>query len=216
MIICFMVNWDITDKRIYQLLKHPYQLDKSAVEDMTSAYMEFVEELLTYLNENTDNKMIIRKLNASQIEFETIKALENKLPTENNTLKLVFLDKLIALIDTELELLFRQMEYPKFFINIESEWKSPFYLNNEIVNSTDVMEVVSGLFNIKHAIQRIDHKEVFFSDFAHAFAKFLNVDFGDVYKKEISVIRRKPNKKTEFLDRLKTSISQKSKDEGYT
>lgn len=210
-----MVNWDITDKRIYQLLKHPYQLDKSAVEDMTSAYMEFVEELLTYLNENADNKMIIRKLNASQIEFETIKALENKLPTENNTLKLVFLDKLIALIDTELELLFRQMEYPKFFINIESEWKSPFYLNNEIVNSTDVMEVVSGLFNIKHAIQRIDHKEVFFSDFAHAFAKFLNVDFGDVYKKEISVIRRKPNKKTDFLDRLKTSIFCKSKDEGY-
>jgi len=211
-----MLKWEVTDKRIYQLLKHPYQLDKSAVEDMTSAYLEFVEELLTYLNENKDNKMIIRKLNASQIEFETIKALENKLPTENNTLKLVFLDKLIALIDKEMELLFRQMEYPKFFINIESEWKSPFYLNSEIANSTDVMEVVSGFFNIKHAVQRIDHKEVFFSDFAHAFAKFFNMDFGDVYKKEISVIRRKPNKKTEFLDRLKDSIFQKSKDEGYT
>ena len=210
-----MLEWEVTDKRIYQLLKHPYQLDKSVVGDMASAYMEFVEELLTYLNESKDYKMIIRKLNASQIEFETIKALENKLPTENNTLKLVFLDKLITLIEKELELLFRQMEYPKFFINIESEWKSPFYLNNEIVNSTDVMEVVSGFFNIKHAVQRIDHKEVFFSDFAHLFGKFLNVDFGDVYKKEISVIRRKPNKKTEFLDRLKASIFQKSKDEGY-
>lgn len=210
-----MLEWEVTDKRIYQLLKHPYQLDKSAVGDMASAYMEFVEELLTYLNESKDYKMIIRKLNASQIEFETIKALENKLPTENNTLKLVFLDKLITLIEKELELLFRQMEYPKFFINIESEWKSPFYLNNEIVNSTDVMEVVSGFFNIKHAVQRIDHKEVFFSDFAHLFGKFLNVDFGDVYKKEISVIRRKPNKKTEFLDRLKASIFAKSKDEGY-
>lgn len=210
-----MLEWEVTDKRIYQLLKHPYQLDKSVVGDMASAYMEFVEELLTYLNESKDYKMIIRKLNASQIEFETIKALENKLPTENNTLKLVFLDKLITLIEKELELLFRQMEYPKFFINIESEWKSPFYLNNEIVNSTDVMEVVSGFFNIKHAVQRIDHKEVFFSDFAHLFGKFLNVDFGDIYKKEISVIRRKPNKKTEFLDRLKASIFQKSKDEGY-
>lgn len=210
-----MPNWEVTDKRIYQLLKHPYQLDKSAIEDMTSAYLEFVGELLAYLNEGKDNKMIIRKLNASQIEFETIKALENKLPTEKNTLKLVFLDKLITLIAKELELLFRQMEYPKFFINIESEWKSPFYLNNEIVNSTDVMEVVSGFFNIKNAVQRIDHKEVFFSDFVYTFAKFLNVDFGDIYKKEISVIRRKPNKKTEFLDRLKASVFQKSKSEGY-
>lgn len=211
-----MSNWEVTDKKIYQLLKHPYQVDKSVVEDMTSAYLEFVEELFTYLNEGKDNKKIIRKLNTAQIEFATIKAFEESLPTENNKLKIVFLDKLIALIEKELELLYRQMEYPKFFINIESEWKSPFYLNPEVVNSTDVMEVVSGFFNTENAIQRIDHKEVFFSDFAYTFGKFLNVDFGDIYKKEISVIRRKPNKKTEFLDRLKASITKKSKDEGYS
>ena len=210
-----MPNWELTDKRIYQLLKHPYQIDKSIVENMTSAYLEFVEELFAYLNEGKDNKNIIRKLNTTHIEFATIKAFEESLPTENNKLKIVFLDKLITLVEKELELLYRQMEYPRFFISIESEWKSPFYLNPEIVNSTDVMEIVSGFFNIKNAIQRIDHKEVFFSDFAYTFAKCLNVDFGDIYKKEISVIRRKPNKKTEFLDRLKASIFQKSKDEGY-
>jgi hypothetical protein len=49
-----MSNWAVTDKRIYQLLKHPYQVDKSIVEDMTSAYLEFVEELFTYLNERKD------------------------------------------------------------------------------------------------------------------------------------------------------------------
>lgn len=68
-----MPNWEVTDKRIYQLLKHPYQLDKSVIEDMTSAYLEFVGELLACLNEGKGNKMIISKLNASQIEFETIK-----------------------------------------------------------------------------------------------------------------------------------------------
>ncbi|MDR1624559.1 MAG: hypothetical protein LBS04_06270 [Tannerellaceae bacterium] len=52
-----MPNWELTDKRIYQLLKHPYQIDKSIVEDMTSAYLEFVEELFTYLNEGKDNKI---------------------------------------------------------------------------------------------------------------------------------------------------------------
>lgn len=211
-----MPNWEVTDKRIYQLLKHPYQIDKSIVEEMTSAYLEFVEELFTYLNKDNDNKKIIRKLNTAHIEFATIKAFEESLPTENNKLKIVFLDKLIALTEKELELLYRQMEYPKFFISIESEWKSPFYLNPEVVNSTDVMEIVSGFFNIENAIQRIDHKEVFFSDFAYTFGKLLNVDFGDIYKKEISVIRRKPNKKTEFLDRLKTSVLKKSKDEGYS
>ncbi|ERI88855.1 hypothetical protein HMPREF1981_00240 [Bacteroides pyogenes F0041] len=210
-----MSNWAVTDKRIYQLLKHPYQVDKSVVEDMTSAYLEFVEELLNYLNERNDNKDIIRKLNTTQIEFEAIKAFEESLPTDNNKLKIVFLNKLITLIDKELELLYRQMEYPKFFINIKAEWKSPFYLNPEVVNSTDVMEVISGFFNIKNAIQRIDHKEVFFSDFVQTFSKVLNIDFGDIYKKEISVIRRRPNKKTEFLDRLKASIFQKSKAEGY-
>lgn len=46
-----MPNWKITDKRIYQLLKHPYQLDKSIVEEMTYAYLELLEELFIYLNE---------------------------------------------------------------------------------------------------------------------------------------------------------------------
>lgn len=210
-----MSNWEVTDKRIYQLLKHPYQTDKSIVEEMTSAYLEFVEELFSYLNEGKDNKIIIRRLNTTHIEFATIKAFEQSIPTENNKLKIVFLDKLITLVEKELELLYRQMEYPKFFINIETEWKSPFYLNHEVVNSTDVMEIVTGIFNTKNSLYRIDRKDVFFSDFAHAVEKLFNIDFGDIYKKERSVIKRMPNKKTEFLDRLKAIIFQKSKDEGY-
>lgn len=64
-----MSHWELTDKRIYQLLKHPYQVDKSIVEDMTSAYLEFVEELFVYLNDGKDNKKIIRKLNTTHILF---------------------------------------------------------------------------------------------------------------------------------------------------
>jgi hypothetical protein len=168
-----MSAWELTDKRIYQLLKHPYQIDKSIVEEITSAYLEFVEELFAYLNEGKDNKNIIRKLNTTHIEFATIKAFEESLPTENNKLKIVFLDKLITLVEKELELLYRQMEYPRFFINIESEWKSPFYLNPEIVNSTDVMEIVTGIFSTKDALYRIDRKDVF-SDFAHIIEKLFN------------------------------------------
>lgn len=144
-----MQHWKITNKRIYQLLKHPYQIDKSIVEEMSSAYIEFMEDLFNFLNKTNDNKELIRKLNATHIEFATIKTFEESIPTENSKLKIVFLDKLLSLLNMEQELVYRQMEYPKFFINIESEWKSPFYLNPEVVNSTDAMEVVSGFFHIE-------------------------------------------------------------------
>lgn len=206
-----MSNWDLTEKRIYKLLRHPYQLDKSVVEDMASAYLEFVEDLFDYLNKITDNKIRIRQLNMSYIDFGTLKALEESSPTENSKLKLVFLDKLLSLINMEQELIYRQMEYPKFFINIESDWKSPFYLNNEVIKLVDMMEIVCGLFYVSGGLIRIDHKEIFLSDIARIFEKI----FGDIYKKEIAVIKRKPTKVIEFLDRLKAAIIQKSKDEGY-
>lgn len=51
-----MPDWELTEQRIYQLLKHPYQIDKSVVENMTSAYLEFVEELFAYIANTKDNK----------------------------------------------------------------------------------------------------------------------------------------------------------------
>lgn len=68
-----MPNWEVTEKRIYQLLKHPYQINKDVVENMTSAYLEFVEELFEYLNDVKDNKKLIRKLNTAYIEFDWLK-----------------------------------------------------------------------------------------------------------------------------------------------
>lgn len=56
-----MQHWEITNKRIYQLLKHPYQIDKSIVEEMSSAYIEFMEDLFNFLNK----KMIIKNLSVN-------------------------------------------------------------------------------------------------------------------------------------------------------
>jgi len=210
-----MYSLELTNTRIYQLLKHPYQVDQSVVESMTSAYLEFVEELFAYLNEGKDNKNIIRKLNTAQIEFATIKSFEESIPTDNNKLKMVFLDKLITLVDKELELLYRQMEYPKFFINIESEWKSPICVNHEEIRLIDIMELACGFFYLIGGLQRADNRELHLIDVTRLFEKMLNVNLGDIYKKEEAVIKRKPSKITEFLDRLRTVIIQKSKDEGY-
>lgn len=210
-----MPNWELTDKRIYQLLKHPYQFDKDTVEEMTSAYLDFVEELFVYLNEGKDNKKIIRKLNTTHIEFVTIKAFEESLPTENNKLKIVFLDKLITLVEKELELLYRQMEYPRFFINIESEWKSPISVNSEEIKLIDIMELACGFFYIASGLQRIDNKEVYLTDVTRLFEKMFNINLGDIYKKEEAVIKRRPQKITEFLDRLKAAIIKESIKRGH-
>lgn len=210
-----MPKWELTEKRIYQLLKHPYQIEKEIAEEMTSAYLEFLEELFIYLNEGKDNKEIIRKLNTTHIEFATIKAFEESLPTENNKLKIVFLDKVIALVEKELELLDRQMEYPRFFINIESEWTSPICINSEQIKLVDIMELACGFFYIVSGLQRVDNKELYLTDVTRLFEKMFNLNLGDIYKKEEAVIKRKPQKITEFLDRLKASIIQKSIEQGY-
>ena len=187
-----MLSWELTEKRIYQLLKHPYQIDKSVVEDMASAYLEFVEELFDFLNKMKDNKELIRKLNTTYIDFATLKALEESSPTENNKLKLVFLDKLLSLINLEQELVYRQMEYPKFFINIESDWKSPICINPKEIKLIDIMELACGFFYLIDGIQRIDNKELHLIDVTRIFEKMFNVNLGDIYKKEDDVIKRKP------------------------
>ena len=51
--------------------------------------------------------------------------------------------------------------------------------------------------------------------YARIFEKMFNINFGDIYKKEIAVIKRKPTKITEFLDSLKVAIIKKSRDNGY-
>ena len=64
-----MPKWDLTEKQIYKLLKHPCQKEKSVIEEITSAYLEFVEDLFDYLNKEHDNKIRIRQLNMSLYRF---------------------------------------------------------------------------------------------------------------------------------------------------
>ena len=44
-----MSDWDLTEKRIYKLLRHPYQLDKSVVEDMCKYFIHLSFMHFAYL-----------------------------------------------------------------------------------------------------------------------------------------------------------------------
>ena len=35
-----MANWNLAEKQIYKLLKHPFQKEKSEIEAITAAYLE--------------------------------------------------------------------------------------------------------------------------------------------------------------------------------
>ncbi|MDR1203824.1 MAG: hypothetical protein LBL58_19615, partial [Tannerellaceae bacterium] len=108
-----MSNWELTDQPIYQLLKHPYHVEESKVEEMTTAYLDFVESLFSYINKENDKKDLIRKLNTSYIDFNALKELEETEPTKNSRLKIIFLNKIVSLLDMETDLVYRQMENPK-------------------------------------------------------------------------------------------------------
>ena len=53
-----MANWNLAEKQIYKLLKHPFQKEKSDIEAITAAYLEFVEELFDYLNKEISKYIV--------------------------------------------------------------------------------------------------------------------------------------------------------------
>lgn len=206
--------WGILNTELYKILSDSSN-KHCADAELKKAYKEFVEALIIYLDMESDNIKRIRMLNTIQVEFATLKAMELSSPTKNETLKIVFMDKLMSLINMELELLYRQMEYPKFFINIDTGWKSPLYLNHDVIKQVDIMEFICGLFYLKGGITSVDGKEIHFTHLTSAFERLFNIKFSDIYKKEIEVIKRKPDKRTAFLDRMKNAIIQKCIEQGY-
>ena len=176
-----MPKWSLSDQNIYSLLNSSCTEENFDEVQLVMAYREFVESVITFLNNESDYKTLIRELNLTYIEFE---ALRNSL------------------------------EFPKFFINIEAGWKSTLHLNKDIAKYIDIMEIVCGLYYLK-CITTVDGKEIHFSDLANAFEKLFNIKFSDIYKKEEEVIKRKPDKRTAFLDKLRVAIIEKCKEEGY-
>lgn len=205
--------WEILDTKLYMILSDPlYKSDSDS--ELKAAYKEFVERLILYLDTETDNVKRVRLLNMTQVEFETIKSLELSYGAKKDILKIVYSDKVLSLTNKELDLIHRQMEHPKYFIKIETDWKSPLFLNPDFVNYTDIMENICGFYYL-HCVNGGDGRNVPFSLLVSGFEHLFNFKFSDQYKKRDEVIKRKVNKRTGFLDRMGTAINEKAKEESY-
>ena len=131
-----------------------------------------------------------------------------------NVLKKQFLQKTLAIINSELELLNLKIQYPTPFQNRKNgNPQSPLYLTDE-TNLVEIMELVSGLFLSKR-IKNHAGKEAPLTEIGRAFEHLFNIKFGDIHKKHESVICRQANKRIEFLDTLRKAIAEESKKKGY-
>ena len=131
-----------------------------------------------------------------------------------NVLKKQFLQKTLAIINSELELLNLKIQYPTPFQNRKNgNPQSPHYLTDE-TNLVEIMELVSGLFLSKRIINHAG-KEAPLTEIGRAFEHLFNIKFGDIHKKHESVICRQANKRIEFLDTLRKAIAEESKKKGY-
>ena len=131
-----------------------------------------------------------------------------------NALKKQFLQKTLAIICSELELLNLKIQYPAPFQNKKNgNPQSPLYLTDE-TNLVEIMELVSGLFLSKRVVNHAG-KEAPLTEIGRAFEHLFNIKFGDIHKKHESVICRQANKRIEFLDILRKAIAEESKNKGY-
>ena len=131
-----------------------------------------------------------------------------------NALKKRFLQKTLAIIDSELELLNLKIQYPTPFQNRKNNFPpSPLYLTDE-THLVEIMEIVSGLFLSKRVVTN-NGTESPLTEIGRTFEYLFNIKLGDIHKKHDNVICRKANKRTEFLDILRKAITEESKKKGY-
>lgn len=131
-----------------------------------------------------------------------------------NALKKRFLQRTLAIINSELELLNLKIQYPAPFQNRKNNFvSSPLYLTDETY-LIGIMEMVSGLFLSKRVVTHNGTKSPL-TEIGRAFEHLFNIKLGDIHKKHESVIKRKPSKVTEFLDTLRKAIAEESKNKGY-
>ena len=98
------------------------------------------------------------------------------------------IDEAIGLLNTEIRLIEWRIKYPEQLKQrIEKQSLSPLYLADKTA-LINIMEMVSGLFNIK---------------------------ISDCHQKHEDVIKRKPGKLTEFLNGLADLIRKEHDKKGY-
>lgn len=179
--------------------------------ELNEAYDEFVHHLVSFCKNEQDLILLSLTLSYTKSEFQS---LNQQLVAVERDMYRLFVDKSLYMIDSAINVVDLRINNPKMIEpQIELLPKSPLYLSDN-VGYVDVMEVICGIF-YAGMLQSISGSIVNFADVTRVFEVGFNFDFADIYKKREEVIKRKPSKRTEFLNRLIYAINVESKNKGY-
>lgn len=67
-----MPKWNLSDQNIYNLLNSSYTKENFDEVQLLMAYREFVESVITFLNNESDYKTLIRELNLTTTVFRSV------------------------------------------------------------------------------------------------------------------------------------------------
>lgn len=132
-----------------------------------------------------------------------------------NALKFAYLQKALAIVDAELNLLNLKIRYPEQFQQTEqSTFESELYIipKSKDLGIVGLAEIVIALFFSKKVLQQ-NGKPAHLKQIADAFEKIFNCSFGSIYDQQEKVFDRKPFNRTKALDFLRNFILRKEKEE---
>lgn len=125
-----------------------------------------------------------------------------------NALKFAYLQKALAFIDSELELLKLKVQYPEQFQQSNQQtFISDLYLipKSKGLGIIGIAEIVIALLLLGEIVGK-DGKPVPLVRLAHGFEQLFNFSFGSIYDKIEAIFIRKPFNLTKTLDTLRNAI----------
>ncbi|MEA5129831.1 MAG: RteC domain-containing protein [Proteiniphilum sp.] len=129
-------------------------------------------------------------------------------------LKFTYLQKALAILNSELELLNLKIRYPEQFQQSEpATFESDLYIlpKSKDLGIVALGEIVIALFLSKKVFQQ-NGKPAHLNQIAVAFEKVFNCSFGSIYDQQEKVFDRKPFNRTKALDFLRNLILRKDKE----
>lgn len=127
-------------------------------------------------------------------------------------LKNQYIQKAIAVIDSELVLLDKLFSYPERFIQ-KQIFKSDLYITpkSKDLGIVGLSEIVESLY-LSQKILNAEGKPASRKQIANIFELMFNISFGDISDKTSEIYKRKPFNRTKTLDFLRNMIMRKDKE----
>lgn len=124
-----------------------------------------------------------------------------------------FLQKTLAIINSELELLNLKIQYPESFCNHTLlTFESELYVipKSKSLGIIGIAEIVNGLY-LQGEVVGKDGKPVSKACLARGFERLFNLKFGSIYDKVNEIFTRKPYNLTKTLDALQNAIIKENR-----